>query len=87
MLDAGSVRVAEKRDGVWTVNQWLKKAVLLSFRIAPNAPVEAQALKFYDKVPLKFSRLERGAVRGVRRARGAARDGAPRRIRRAERRA
>ena len=37
MLDAGSVRVAEKRDGVWTVNQWLKKAVLLSFRIAPNA--------------------------------------------------
>ena len=55
MLDAGSVRVAEKRDGVWTVNQWLKKAVLLSFRIAPNVPVEAQALKFYDKVPLKFS--------------------------------
>jgi 2,3,4,5-tetrahydropyridine-2,6-dicarboxylate N-succinyltransferase len=55
MLDAGSVRVAEKRDGLWTVNQWLKKAVLLSFRIAPNAPVEAQALKFYDKVPLKFS--------------------------------
>jgi 2,3,4,5-tetrahydropyridine-2,6-dicarboxylate N-succinyltransferase len=55
MLDAGSVRVAEKRDGLWTVNQWLKKAVLLSFRIAPNVPVEAQALKFYDKVPLKFS--------------------------------
>jgi 2,3,4,5-tetrahydropyridine-2,6-dicarboxylate N-succinyltransferase len=55
MLDAGSARVAEKRDGLWTVNQWLKKAVLLSFRIAPNVPVEAQALKFYDKVPLKFS--------------------------------
>jgi 2,3,4,5-tetrahydropyridine-2-carboxylate N-succinyltransferase len=55
MLDAGSVRVAEKRDGVWTVNQWLKKAVLLSFRIAPNVPVETQALRFYDKVPLKFS--------------------------------
>jgi 2,3,4,5-tetrahydropyridine-2-carboxylate N-succinyltransferase len=55
MLDAGSVRVAEKRDGLWTVNQWLKKAVLLSFRIAPNVPVEAQALRFYDKVPLKFS--------------------------------
>jgi 2,3,4,5-tetrahydropyridine-2-carboxylate N-succinyltransferase len=55
MLDAGSARVAEKRDGLWTVNQWLKKAVLLSFRIAPNLPVEAQALKFYDKVPLKFS--------------------------------
>jgi 2,3,4,5-tetrahydropyridine-2,6-dicarboxylate N-succinyltransferase len=55
MLDAGSVRVAEKRDGAWTVNQWLKKAVLLSFRIAPNTPVEAAALRFYDKVPLKFS--------------------------------
>jgi len=55
MLDAGTVRVAEKRDGLWTVNQWLKMAVLLSFRIAPNVPVEAQALKFYDKVPLKFS--------------------------------
>jgi 2,3,4,5-tetrahydropyridine-2,6-dicarboxylate N-succinyltransferase len=55
MLDAGSVRVAEKRDGLWTVNQWLKKAVLLSFRIAPNVPVETQALRFYDKVPLKFS--------------------------------
>jgi 2,3,4,5-tetrahydropyridine-2-carboxylate N-succinyltransferase len=55
MLDAGNVRVAEKRDSAWTVNQWLKKAVLLSFRIAPNVPVEAQALKFYDKVPLKFS--------------------------------
>jgi 2,3,4,5-tetrahydropyridine-2-carboxylate N-succinyltransferase len=55
MLDAGSVRVAEKRDGLWTVNQWLKKAVLLSFRIAPNVPLETQALRFYDKVPLKFS--------------------------------
>jgi 2,3,4,5-tetrahydropyridine-2-carboxylate N-succinyltransferase len=54
LLDAGSVRVAEKRAGVWTVNQWLKKAVLLSFRLAPNAPVEAGALRFYDKVPLKF---------------------------------
>jgi 2,3,4,5-tetrahydropyridine-2-carboxylate N-succinyltransferase len=55
LLDAGSLRVAEKRDGVWKVNQWLKKAVLLSFRIAPNVPVDAQALRFYDKVPLKFS--------------------------------
>jgi 2,3,4,5-tetrahydropyridine-2-carboxylate N-succinyltransferase len=55
LLDAGSMRVAEKRDGAWSVNQWLKKAVLLSFRIAPNASVEAAALRFYDKVPLKFS--------------------------------
>jgi len=55
MLDAGSARVAEKRDGTWVVNQWLKKAVLLSFRLASNTPLEAGALRFYDKVPLKFS--------------------------------
>jgi len=55
MLDAGTSRVAEKRDGAWHVNQWLKKAVLLSFRIAANAPVSAGGLEFYDKVPLKFS--------------------------------
>jgi 2,3,4,5-tetrahydropyridine-2,6-dicarboxylate N-succinyltransferase len=54
-LDAGRVRVAEKRDGNWQVNQWLKKAVLLSFRIARNAPSTAGPFKFYDKVPLKFS--------------------------------
>jgi 2,3,4,5-tetrahydropyridine-2,6-dicarboxylate N-succinyltransferase len=55
LLDAGTVRVAEKRDGSWIVNQWLKKAVLLSFRLAPNIPLEAEALRFYDKVPLKFA--------------------------------
>jgi 2,3,4,5-tetrahydropyridine-2,6-dicarboxylate N-succinyltransferase len=70
MLDAGSARVAEKRGSQWHVNQWLKKAVLLSFRIAPNAPVSAGALKFYDKVPLKFTdwneaRFAAGGVRVV----------------------
>jgi 2,3,4,5-tetrahydropyridine-2-carboxylate N-succinyltransferase len=55
MLDAGTLRVAEKRGSVWHVNQWLKKAVLLSFRITPNSQVSAGALKFYDKVPLKFT--------------------------------
>jgi 2,3,4,5-tetrahydropyridine-2-carboxylate N-succinyltransferase len=55
MLDSGTVRVAEKRGSAWHVNQWLKKAVLLSFRITPNSPVSAGALKFYDKVPLKFT--------------------------------
>jgi len=55
LLDAGSLRVAEKRDGAWIVNQWLKKAVLLSFRLAPNTPLEAGDLRFYDKVPLKFA--------------------------------
>src|SRR5690606_18765922 len=54
-LDAGRLRVAEKRDGDWAVNQWLKKAVLLSFRIQPNRVIEAGFTKFYDKVPLKYA--------------------------------
>jgi 2,3,4,5-tetrahydropyridine-2-carboxylate N-succinyltransferase len=49
------LRVAEKRDGGWQVNEWLKKAVLLSFRIAENAPSGSGDLRFYDKVPLKYS--------------------------------
>ena len=39
-LDAGTLRVAEKRDGKWTVHQWVKKAVLLSFRWNDNAPMQ-----------------------------------------------
>jgi 2,3,4,5-tetrahydropyridine-2-carboxylate N-succinyltransferase len=54
-LDAGRMRVAEKVDGAWVVHEWLKKAVLLSFRISDNEPMPAQSLSFYDKVPLKFS--------------------------------
>jgi 2,3,4,5-tetrahydropyridine-2-carboxylate N-succinyltransferase len=54
LLDAGTLRVAEKIDGSWRVNEWLKKAVLLSFRITDNAVTGAGALNFYDKVPLKF---------------------------------
>ncbi len=54
LLDAGILRVAEKPAGTWQVNEWLKKAVLLSFRIADNAPLRAGPLNFYDKVPLKF---------------------------------
>jgi hypothetical protein len=52
-LDAGTLRVAEKRDGEWVVNQWIKKAVLLSFRL--RQPVMAgAATQYYDKVPTKF---------------------------------
>ena len=54
LLDAGTLRVAEPQGGAWRVNEWLKKAVLLSFRIADNAAQSAGALHFYDKVPLKF---------------------------------
>ena len=54
LLDCGKLRVAEKHPAGWHVNEWLKKAVLLSFRIADNIPMQAGALSFYDKVPLKF---------------------------------
>ncbi len=53
-LDDGSLRVAEKIDGEWHVHQWLKKAVLLSFRIQENRMLDAGAMRFYDKVPGKF---------------------------------
>ncbi|WP_298170107.1 2,3,4,5-tetrahydropyridine-2,6-dicarboxylate N-succinyltransferase [Novosphingobium sp.] len=57
LLDSGKVRVAEKVDGEWTVNQWLKKAVLLSFRLNDNAVIEhgAGGAPAYDKVPSKFA--------------------------------
>ena len=56
-LDDGSLRVAEKRDGNWQVNQWLKKAVLLSFRLNDNVVVDggASGAPAYDKVPSKFA--------------------------------
>jgi 2,3,4,5-tetrahydropyridine-2-carboxylate N-succinyltransferase len=55
LLDSGRVRVAEPRDGRWIVNEWLKKAVLLSFRTRENTPSEAGYTRFYDKVPLKYA--------------------------------
>ncbi len=56
-LDNGDFRVAEKRDGEWLVNQWLKKAVLLSFRLNDNVVVDggASGAPAYDKVPSKFA--------------------------------
>ncbi len=55
LLDAGEARVAEKENGEWRVNQWLKKAVLLSFRLSANEVMPGKHSNFYDKVPLKFS--------------------------------
>jgi 2,3,4,5-tetrahydropyridine-2-carboxylate N-succinyltransferase len=55
LLDSGKVRVAEKKDGEWIVNQWLKKAVLLYFRARENTVIDAGYSKFYDKVPLKYA--------------------------------
>jgi 2,3,4,5-tetrahydropyridine-2-carboxylate N-succinyltransferase len=70
LLDGGKVRVAQKVDGAWQVNQWLKKAVLLSFRISGNAVMPAGDLNFYDKVPLKYqgwdaARFDAAGVRVV----------------------
>jgi 2,3,4,5-tetrahydropyridine-2-carboxylate N-succinyltransferase len=58
LLDSGEARVAQPDgNGGWTVNQWLKKAVLLSFRLNDNAPMEfgAGGAPAFDKVPLKFT--------------------------------
>ncbi len=55
LLDSGKARVAEKIDGQWVTNQWLKKAVLLSFQLNNNTVIDAGFTKFYDKVPLKFT--------------------------------
>ena len=54
-LDVGSARVAEKKNGKWVVNEWLKKAVLLSFRIEDNAFIKGGFTNYFDKVPSKFA--------------------------------
>jgi 2,3,4,5-tetrahydropyridine-2-carboxylate N-succinyltransferase len=54
-LDSGELRVAEPVDGHWVVNQWLKQAVLLSFRLSDNRVVDAGHTKFFDKVPQKYA--------------------------------
>ena len=54
-LDSGKIRVAEKIGGVWTVHQWIKKAVLLSFRLEDNVAIPGAATQYYDKVPGKFA--------------------------------
>ena len=53
LLDRGELRVAEKVDGAWRVNAWVKEAILLYFAMRPLEPMEAGALAFYDKVPVK----------------------------------
>jgi 2,3,4,5-tetrahydropyridine-2-carboxylate N-succinyltransferase len=74
-LDRGELRVAEKIDDAWVTHQWLKKAVLLSFRLSPNSIMRAAVLgeavgPWWDKVPNKFhgwddSRFEQAGFRAV----------------------
>jgi 2,3,4,5-tetrahydropyridine-2-carboxylate N-succinyltransferase len=58
LLDSGEARVAVKENGTWQVHQWLKKAVLLSFRLAANEVIPGKHSNFFDKVPLKYSGFE-----------------------------
>ena len=57
LLDSGAARVAEKIDGAWQVHQWLKKAVLLSFRLNDSVPIPGGpgGASWFDKVPSKFA--------------------------------
>ncbi len=70
LLDSGIVRVADKIDNVWRVNEWLKKAVLLSFRLQEAHMMPGAHSNFYDKVPLKYAKytafdFQRDGVRVV----------------------
>jgi len=67
-LDTGTLRVAHKQDGAWVVNQWLKKAVLLSFRLEENRFIQGAYSAYYDKVPGKFSTYDEARFKasGVR---------------------
>ncbi len=53
-LNQGNLRVAENKDGQWSVNEWSKKAILLSFRLNQNEAIDTGYTKFYDKVDSKF---------------------------------
>jgi 2,3,4,5-tetrahydropyridine-2-carboxylate N-succinyltransferase len=68
LLNDGVLRVAQPEGSEWRVNEWLKKAVLLSFRINDNEPMRAGSLNFYDKVALKYEGWDaaRFAAAGVR---------------------
>jgi len=70
LLDNGSLRVAEKKAGAWIVNEWAKKAVLLSFRVKNNNAMPGGYTQYFDKVPAKFAdwtaeELESSGVRIV----------------------
>ena len=54
-LDSGTLRVAEKVSDQWITHEWLKKAILLAFKLFPNQRIEAGFTTFHDKIPLKFA--------------------------------
>ncbi|NLH81061.1 MAG: 2,3,4,5-tetrahydropyridine-2,6-dicarboxylate N-succinyltransferase, partial [Phyllobacteriaceae bacterium] len=62
-LDKGTLRVAEKINGDWVTHQWIKKAVLLSFRLQDNVLQQSGDLRFFDKVQTKFANYDEHAFR------------------------
>jgi 2,3,4,5-tetrahydropyridine-2-carboxylate N-succinyltransferase len=60
LLDAGEVRVAERVDDNWVVNEWVKKAILLFFRLRKVEPMKVGGLHFLDKIPVKSDYADRG---------------------------
>jgi len=68
LLDTGELRIAEKINGQWLTHEWLKKAVLLSFKLFDNRVIDGAYTQFFDKVPLKFAHMSPDELRqtGVR---------------------
>jgi 2,3,4,5-tetrahydropyridine-2,6-dicarboxylate N-succinyltransferase len=60
-LDSGHLRVAQKSDGQWITHQWIKKAVLLSFRLEDNRLIQGGGTRYFDKVPSKFASTDAGS--------------------------
>lgn len=58
LLDNGALRVAQYHNGHWVVNQWLKKAILITFKLYQNDVIDARFCQFYDKLPLKFTNMQ-----------------------------
>ena len=63
LIDAGTLRVAEKKGGAWQTNEWAKKAVLLSFRLQDNVVMQDGYTRYYDKVVPKFASYDEAAFK------------------------
>ena len=68
LLDQGKIRIAEKIDNQWQVNAWIKKAILLYFRIQDNQVIQSEFTNYFDKIPLKFANTDESTFKtmGVR---------------------
>ncbi len=68
LLDSGALRIAEKHEGRWRINEWAKKAILLYFQIVKSEVMDSGFTRFYDKIPAKYAdyTIEQFAQSGVR---------------------